>query len=204
MWRRLGGPALFSDGEMTVLTGVTSHGDFDCVDHAVFTRVDVQTASFIQPYLDAVAAQSLAVGARCFFDEECASGSCLLAPDDSLRWFCSQACRSSGDCPKAMTCAAGACSYKAPSPGAIGATCPQASDCASGLCDAEVCTQSCTPTQSSCPSGFECRNTSDITFECLAVKHAGCEVGDVGGGAPAWWAVAFAALVVVGRRRRRG
>ncbi|HEY2744578.1 MAG TPA: trypsin-like serine protease, partial [Polyangia bacterium] len=194
-----GGPALFSDGTATVLTGVTSHGDFDCVDHAVFTRVDAQTAGFIQPYLDARATQSLAVGDRCFFDEECASGTCLQAADEPRRWFCSQACRSNNDCPKSMSCAADGCRYRAPSPGALGAACTQGSDCAGQLCDAGACTQSCMPTASDCPAGFECRNTSDIEFDCVAVKHAGCALGS--GDAESWgWLVVLVAIVICRRR----
>ena len=196
-----GGPALFSDGTTTFVSGVTSHGDTACVDHAVFARLDVQAAGFIQPYLDALAPASLATGARCFFDEQCQKGPCLQAADEPKRSFCSQAC---GSCPAPLTCVSGQCRYRAPSPGALGAACAQPSDCASGLCTAGACTRSCVPTSATaCPSGYECKNTSDISFECVAVKRAGCDVAASGGAGGGLWLLALAAIARLLRRRRQ-
>jgi hypothetical protein len=177
-----GGPALFQDGGAAVLTGVVSHGDTGCADHAVFARIDVAQANFIQPYLAAIAGAGAATGGRCYVDDECASGPCLQALDEPKRFFCSQPCKHDADCPKAMSCASDGCRYAAPSPGALGARCAQPGDCASGICFQGACTRSCVAIGTDCPSGYDCTNTTDITFYCLAAKQSGCAIGGDGDG----------------------
>jgi hypothetical protein len=195
-----GGPALFASGATTVLTGVVSHGDPGCVDHAVFARVDVAQVGFIQPYLASIAGGTAGVGDRCLFDEQCASASCLAATDDPKRRFCSRPCKSGGDCPPMMTCAPDGCRWPAPSPGALGAGCAQPADCAGGTCYRGACTRTCIA--SDCPPGFACTNTSGITFYCLAVPHTGCSVG--GRGSPFALLLVLAALLAAFCRSRRG
>ena len=155
----LGGPALFSVAGQTVVSGVFSHGD--CTTQSTFERIDVAQASFIQPYLARMAITGLDVGVRCYYDEQCRSGLCLVTGDEPRLSFCSQACKSQQECPPSMICAAQGCIYRTPSPTALGSSCAAASDCLSGMCDAtaQVCTVPCTAmTATGCPSGFECRN----------------------------------------------
>ncbi|HZS37795.1 MAG TPA: trypsin-like serine protease [Polyangia bacterium] len=197
-----GGAALFQNGGATVLTGVISHGDTGCSDHAVFSRLDVAEASFIQPYLDSIAGGSAQTGERCYFDEQCRAGPCLQALDEPKRFYCAQPCKQDRDCPPAMTCAADGCRYRAPSPGALGATCAGDADCVSGACwlapgHAGACTRSCIPTGQDCPAGYACTNTGGIAFDCLRAPSSGCALG--GSPAPpgglAFFALALAWLV---------
>lgn len=197
-----GGPALFADGAATVLTGVTSHGDTACADHAVFARVDVAQADFIQPYLASIAAGSASTGDRCYFDEQCAGGPCLQATDEPKRFWCAQPCRTRGDCPAAMVCAADGCRYPVPSPGALGATCAQASDCVSGICNVGACTRACVPTGMDCPAGYECSNAGGISFYCRRVPASGCDVGRGEPSAPLALALALCLVAAAARGSR--
>ncbi len=193
-----GGAALFTDAGATVLTGVTSHGDTGCADHAVFSRIDVAQANFLQPYLASIADASAATGDRCYFDEQCRSGPCLQALDEPKRFSCSQPCKHDSDCPAAMICAPDGCRWPAPSPGALGSKCTQPTDCASGVCYAAVCTRSCVPTGMDCPAGFACTDAKDITFYCLAAPRSGCAIGGHDGSG---FAVALALLAWLLRKR---
>jgi MYXO-CTERM domain-containing protein len=196
-----GGPALFSAGGVIVVSGISSHGDEACDQHAYFARVDVAQGPFLQPYFSAISDAATAVGERCYFDAQCVSGSCLTAGDDEKRAFCGQACARDRDCPAPMICSMSACRYRAPSPGALGAKCAQASDCADGVCDGGLCTRGCVPAGVSCPSGFECVNTADINFYCkpAAASSSGCALGGAGGSGGWWWLV----LLAIGLHRRR-
>ncbi len=200
-----GGPALFTDGSDSVVSGVISHGDSACMDHAVLARVDAAETAFIQPYFSAIEIGAAKVGDRCYFDEQCASGDCAIAADDSRRSFCSQPCKKSSDCPATMSCTKDGCAYRAPSPGALGGVCAQPGDCASGLCHADRCTQPCVPTGASCPSGYACTNTSDINFFCLpAPSSTGCELDGRPSKATsllAWLLLATLLLLARGRSR---
>ena len=175
-----GGPALFASGGASAVTGVTSHGDAACSDHAVYARVDVAQAEFIQPYLAATAPGSAGVGERCFYDEQCRGGPCLTTTDEPRLAFCSQPCRSGSDCPTTMTCARDGCRYPPPSPGAIGSPCAEAGQCVSGVCYREpggargLCTQRCTPTAPSCPPGFACQLVGGVDYDCLPEPSSGC------------------------------
>lgn len=66
-----GGPAL-ATGD--VIAGVVSRVDAQCVDHAVYTRIDVAMDVLIQPYLDETAPGSAGKGEPCFYDGHCAAG----------------------------------------------------------------------------------------------------------------------------------
>jgi hypothetical protein len=194
-----GGPALFSVGGASVVSGISSHGDEACDAHAYFARVDVAQAAFLQPYFAGIADGAAGLGAGCYFDSQCASGMCLTASDDAKRAFCAQPCQSNHDCPAPMICTMNACGYRAPSPGALGAKCAQASDCADGVCDGALCTRVCVPTGASCPAGFACTNTSDISFYCKPVAaSSGCSMG---GGEFSGFAILLV-LLALGLRRR--
>jgi len=195
-----GGPALFSVGGASVVSGISSHGDEDCQAHAYFARVDVAETAFFQPYLASIADGAAGLGDRCYFDAQCASGMCVTADDDAKRAFCVQPCAGNRDCPAPLYCTMSQCRYRAPTPDALGAKCAQASDCADGICDGGLCARSCVPTGTSCPAGFACTNTSDITFYCKPVAaSSGCAMGGGEFSDAAVWLV----MLAMGLRRRR-
>ena len=66
-----GGPALLEGG---TIGGVVSRVDSLCVDHAVYTRIDIAQDVLIQPYLDETAPGVAAEGDPCFYAEHCADG----------------------------------------------------------------------------------------------------------------------------------
>jgi len=66
-----GGPALLAGD---AIGGVVSRVDAQCVDHAVYTRVDIAMEILIQPYLDETAAGTAGAGEPCFYDGHCAAG----------------------------------------------------------------------------------------------------------------------------------
>jgi secreted trypsin-like serine protease len=204
-----GGPALFTVAGATYVAGVVSHGDAACADHAVYARIDVALAPFIQPYLTATAPGSAGAGERCFYTEQCRGGPCLQTADEPKRSFCSQPCKRAADCPSAMVCAPDGCRYPTPSPGATGWSCAQAAECASGTClttagTSGMCTRRCVAIGQDCPSGFECRPTTGTDFYCLRVPRSGCAMTGApspGPGAPC--ALALLLLFIVRRRAAR-
>jgi MYXO-CTERM domain-containing protein len=66
-----GGPGLVAGD---AIAGVVSRVDSQCVDHAVYTRIDVAQDILIQPYLDEMAAGAAGEGEPCFYDGHCAAG----------------------------------------------------------------------------------------------------------------------------------
>jgi hypothetical protein len=216
-----GGPALITAGGTTSIEGVTSHGDSACVQGATYTRVDAFVASFLQPTMAMFTPGSAAAGARCFFPEQCAGGAsdCLVASDDPALTYCTQACQTSPDCPKGMSCVAvsgGAsqCQFPVPTPGAYGATCSSDTDCIQGNCTATgstagVCALRCDPVTPMCPPDFACTNTAGIDYFCIgqppppaSKSGGGCALGPSPAGAVFSW-LAGAALAAVAALRRR-
>jgi uncharacterized protein (TIGR03382 family) len=199
-----GGPALATVDGVTVVTGVVSHGDAACADHATYARVDVALAGFIQPYLDATAPGAAQVGEPCLYDEHCASGSCLEVAGEPQLAFCAQACAGRGDCPAGMTCTERQCRYPDPAPGAIGWPCAQDPEGVDGTCyaasrEAAVCTRRCVAIGQDCPAGSTCENVGGIDFYCLRPPApAGCAAAPGPGGAAAALLLLLAALA---RRR---
>jgi hypothetical protein len=61
-----------------------------------------------------------------------------------------------------------------PTPGTFGATCKLGSDCASGLCgedsalSGKFCTETCTPSKNTCPSGAGCFASTGAQYVCGA------------------------------------
>ena len=193
-----GGPALFDDGGMHVVSGVVSAGDTECADHTVFARVDVALQDFVDPYLAATAPGTAAPGERCLYSEQCTAGACLQAADEPLLWFCSPPCSATTDCPAQMICTAGACRYPLPSPGATGWACAAASDCVSGTCMGGSCTRRCVPVGTDCPSGFQCERAGGTDFYCrpAPMPASGCAAAPGAPGMPA------ALLLLISWRRR--
>jgi len=135
-------------------------------------RVDAYATSFVAPYIAFSAEGSAHVGQRCVYAAQCTSGACVAPIDAPSFLYCTLACASSADCPRAMQCAEvegqKECLYPMPSPGALGASCRSASECVGGLCgradasSSSVCTLLCFPDDvSPCPRGFTCRPTHD-------------------------------------------
>jgi MYXO-CTERM domain-containing protein len=206
-----GGPALFDDAATTYVTGVVSHGDAACTDHATFARIDAAQADFIQPYLAATAPGTAATGDRCFYDDQCATGPCLPAADEPGRSFCAGTCTGDGDCPDGMTCASDGCRWLPPSPGSIGWPCTGPADCGSGQCylgagdPTGACTVSCLGVDATCPDGFTCVAVGGIERDCLASGAPGgcCSASAGSGGGAAGSALLVVAVGLIGRRRRR-
>ena len=82
-----GGPALLAGD---AIGGVVSRVDAQCVDHAVYTRVDIAMDVLIQPYLDETAAGAAGEGEPCFYDGHCAAG--LECVGDTMRTCESTGC----------------------------------------------------------------------------------------------------------------
>ncbi len=212
-----GGPALFLVGGQAVVTGVATHGDAACVDHTAYARVDVAMASFIAPYLASTAAGSATLGQRCYHDEQCSGGPCLVAVDEPRLSFCGKPCTGARDCAAPLECSAEFCRPETPSPGALGAACTLPGDCVSATCyiaagaSKGVCSRRCVAVGNDCPATFTCRNTANTAFFCLRPPSDddGCTVtagraggGGRGRGGALLLALLAGALLLVSARRR--
>jgi hypothetical protein len=200
-----GGPALFMTGGNTVIAGVASHGDAACADHTAYARIDVARTSFIAPALAADANQSASVGDRCYHDDQCKTGPCLVTSDDPHLSFCSQPCADASACPAPMECAAGSCRYPTPSPGAFGAACDTNAACEGSTCYVApnkrgVCTRRCNPLAPDCPGDFMCQNDTGTAFYCTP-PSTGCAIG--GPSAAPRWPVLLLMMVGCWLLRRR-
>jgi hypothetical protein len=183
-----GGAAFASFGAIELLVGVISQGDTSCTQYARQMRVDAY-ASFIQAYVDTTRPGAAALGQRCFYAANCASGSCIVADDEPRLSYCSRACASDGDCVAGMRCAGGACKWPSPTPGALGSACAQPTDCVSNECARSVCTSDCfADLPNSCPSGYACDQG-----QCFVAPHHGC--GFAGAPSSPWLLLALIAWV---------
>lgn len=167
-----GGPALAG----TEVVAVISRGDPDCASYGKATRVDAHLADFIASYIVATEPGTVALGDRCRYDAHCASGSCVTAIDEPLLRYCSTTCTRDEDCPAEMPCDDGACRYRTPSPGAIGAVCEANDECVRGECiDAGYCSVRCVTGRGDCPDDFECSHLGGVDFFCTPIPdEAGC------------------------------
>ena len=187
-----GGPAILASG---TIAAVVSRGDTACADHAIYARIDIARASFVDPYVASTAPGTVHVGDACLYDGQCVEGPCLVTGDDPELAFCSQACTHDVDCPHGMMCTDHQCRYPEPSPGALGSTCAGNPDCTSDVCLDSVCTRSCAGS-AACPAGYTCGGKAE--GYCFATP-GGC--GCAGGGdAPVW----VMALLLLARARRSG
>lgn len=167
-----GGPA-FAGSEVAA---VISRGDADCASAGKATRVDAHLAEFIAPYVAATAPGTRDVGERCSYDAHCATGSCVVASDEPLLRYCSATCARDADCPDAMACIADRCRYRAPTPGALGASCTASDECVRGDCiDAGYCSVRCVSGRGDCPDDYECSHLGGVDFFCTPLPDAtGC------------------------------
>ncbi len=216
-----GGPALFDVQGATYITGVVSHGDTNCTDHAVYARIDVGLDTFVEPYLAETAPGTAKPGDRCLYAEQCTGSTCVGAADDSRIMYCAPSCGGGASCPAGMVCTSvdgggQQCRYPLPTPGAMGAPCASDGDCRFGVCtEKSVCSQRCMPAGDDCPAGFACTNLSGIEFYCMAVpapepgETSSCSLSSVPvpRGELAYALVVYGAvagLLAVRRPRRRG
>lgn len=195
-----GGPAMF-DGRVV---GIASAGDAACTSYAIHTRVDLH-ADLIADVVARTTERSAGAGERCYFDLQCAAGTCVPALDDPRLSFCAPSCADAA-CPDGLACVDERCRNPLPSPGAEGAACATDGDCAGALClapragDDLVCTQRCFTDLPgfACPAAERCTTASDGGEACFVpAKGDGCRATRDGGGA-----LVLGALVAVLRRRR--
>ncbi|MCS6797804.1 MAG: trypsin-like serine protease [Myxococcota bacterium] len=210
-----GGAVLWDPGSGEVLVGVISRGPADCADGAEATRVDAERDDFVRPTLASWAPASVPVGGRCWYDAQCAQGSCTPAIDVPALRFCATACASGRRCPPRAQCHDGYCKPAPPSPGAPDAPCATDEDCAVGHCETDlgVCVLPCVPGHpDACPAPRVCRRVERTEFHCVVIEgdaaSAGCGCGPVPSApmsAATWAAALVGAFALRGpRRARRG
>jgi V8-like Glu-specific endopeptidase len=187
-----GGPAFARVNGAEILVGVTSSGDPACRESARMTLVSRFAADFVQPYLDRTVEGSGKLGDRCYYEQNCAQGSCIAAADDPDIRYCSSTCDDDADCPLSMRCSDDSdgtwwCRTPIPTPGAFGATCGTTLECESALCargkgdTTARCSRRCfSAVPGSCPVGTECLETDPGLQACLpspeptVKKRSGC------------------------------
>ncbi len=190
-----GGPVVLDDE----LVAVISSGDPACTASARATRVDALLDDFVAPFLAETADGAAAAGARCWHDDNCADGACIIAADDDRVRYCSTACTGDDDCPGGMRCDDG-CRWPAPSPGALGSACADVLDCVTGACAESTCTQVCVAgVAGTCPDGFTCVTTAGGDDYCFDDEPPGC--GCASSRDPASGALVLVIAVAASRRR---
>jgi hypothetical protein len=159
-----------------------------CVQFAQHTRVDAH-ADFIAATVARTAAGGAQPGDRCWYADNCATGTCTAALDDPRLSFCATPC--AGGCTEGLTCSDGLCRHPAPSPGAAGSTCTAAGDCIDALCvapsgaTATVCSVRCFSDLPgfTCPGGTACSAAADGEDACFATPPSdGCNATHGGAG----------------------
>ena len=203
-----GGPAFVDESGRELLAGVTSNGTADCMQGADDARVDVHIADFIAPYLAATAPGVAGAGERCFYDQNCTTGSCRFPADAPSIGYCTVACPADGGCPQGMSCGDdGLCAYPPPSPGAPGTPCATASDCDNRDCavaetrDQATCAITCYPNAIACPAGMDCLVLAGhpAHYGCFPAAAGGCAVA---GGASGSGLALLGVLGLLGAARR--
>jgi hypothetical protein len=205
-----GGAAFMVQGGHERLVGVSSSGDAACDDFGRDIRVDAIAASFVAPYVAATADGAAALGERCFYDANCAVGTCIRALDEPASRYCSVACAVPGDCPAPLECADDAlCRHPLPSPGAHGARCESPLDCASELCARATggpltCTTRCVPQlPASCAAPYECLADADSAGRYVCVMHpppSGCTAAHSRGSGELGFVISLAMALWICRR----
>lgn len=146
-------------------------------------------------------------GARCDTKYDCETRICTAATDDPRLKFCSHACvPAQPNCLPEQVCQAvngqNLCVFKTPSPGAQGSPCSSGATCRSGLCQPaeHICVEQCDPASpSSCPTGYECQQSSLAPHVCdTPSAGGGCGVAGGDGSMALVWLLAVVALA---RRR---
>lgn len=209
-----GGPVFAAaPGGGEALVAVVSRGDAACAGAARAARVDVDLEPFVRPALAAWAPGSVALGARCLYDEQCESALCEPARDEPRLRACSAPCAREDDCPPPLACAGdGLCRHPEPTPGALGSACASRADCLSGECLARegapsICTERCAGA-ARCPEGYACTHHGGVDFFCVppAPPTGGCDVARASAARTAWSALLATALALLAllRGRRMG
>jgi hypothetical protein len=211
-----GGPGFATVAGAQVLAGITNTGDAACADGAIYTRVDVERASFIEPTLARFADGTVPAGQPCLFPQHCQGGAsaCVVAPDDANVSYCTESCSFSADCPAGMLCVSvdesgSQCRYPVPTPGAMGSSCSTDADCVDASCHAGTCAASCSSAAHACPAGFECESSNGVEYFCellpiSATTGSACALPGWAPSSPdACWMLPGLGLVAWARRRRR-
>jgi len=156
-----GAPVVTQRGE---LVGIVSRGAPGCDAEFVATELKRERLDWIESFARELGA-AVSWGERCWFDEQCAGGSCIAPRDAPGRRYCAPACRAAMPCPAAMTCdqASGKCLFPVPSPGSLGMTCEEPWDCGIGACGRPIdaqevnrCMRPCAGLDLGCPEGERC------------------------------------------------
>jgi hypothetical protein len=212
-----GGPAFETIDGVERIVGVTSYGDAACRQFGVDIRVGAYLESFIEPYLESVAVGAAAEGGRCYFDANCARGTCVFPEDAPHTGYCSIACAPTLPCPSDMSCNhEGRCVFPASSPGTFGRPCVDANDCESKVCatfedaPSPMCSQACfRELPGSCPANARCSANvaRSSSFACEAddsgaLARASCAISRASPGDAALPAATGAALALIARMRR--
>ena len=168
-----GGPALARIAGKQTIVGVTSFGDQNCAEFGAETRTDVEQAFLLQHVPELVG------------------------------------CLADADCGGTQLCFAHSCIAQPFSPTGLGSLCTTSADCESAQCaessqDGKRCSFACSVGDSaSCPSGFECLQSSGNVGACWPEEGGGCCDAGGGAGTAGGGAMVLALGVVVGLRARR-
>src|SRR5262249_45763281 len=138
------------------------------------------------PAIEGLSEGGTGLGGRCYYAEQCASGLCVTASDDSRIAYCSKVCASEREwlsrmaCPHQPSDAPAVCRYRLPTPGALGSSCSGSPGCEEATCvgaaggSTGVCSRVCDPDHPQCPAGFACARHALGPAYCLA--QAGCSL----------------------------
>jgi V8-like Glu-specific endopeptidase len=99
-----GGPVFIEQYGVEYILGVASAGDAACEEQAINTRVDAHYESFILPFLLQTSEGGAQTGESCYFEGNCADGSCE-GLDVATVGYCTRTCQMSLDnCPAGLEC----------------------------------------------------------------------------------------------------
>ena len=168
-----GGP-LFAelDGTERVI-GINSHGDFGCSGTGSALRLDAVLDSFVRPYVEEADGRTLR-----------GAGGALEAAA-----LCTDDCTDDSDCPFALPCTEGRCTFGTIGPGSFGGSCTRSEDCG----EAPLCARTA---DDACNCWQACASDEEVPPD-----DSGC--GIVVGRAPAPSFLWLLPLALVLRRRRR-
>jgi hypothetical protein len=206
-----GGPAFMKDATLTEqVVAITSGGDTGCT-HGWSTRVDLQADTFIDPYVADVEPGAAGPGDRCYYEGQCATGTCAASSDEPALSYCSDPCATTQDCRPGMECSSQMCRWPLPTPGALGTACESDHECASDVCGSPAlgepprCAQGCILDRAAgetCPSGSSCVDDVRRADRSMCVRSSsGCGCGATHSSDGV--VVALGALALRRRRRTR-
>jgi V8-like Glu-specific endopeptidase len=160
------------------------------------------------------------VGEPCGNSFDCESTICISAIDDDRIHYCTDDCdpMAADPCPGDMICAPATggrhvCAYDAPTPGALGSACTDGVECIDHLClpisaQEKVCSSVCTDTP--CPSGYDCVDTTGTAKVCIPAGPPPAEEDKIcsvstghSGNALGWLLLGVTLPLALIRKRRR-